>query len=227
MSDDSSLVFLGVNDAGMRVYEWLCDRDGVSVHSLLTTKDQLETIRDVRPDYIVSCGFRHIVPEDILEIPTAGCFNLHPAYLPYNRGANPNVWSIVDGTPAGVTLHHMDENIDTGSIVGRRRVETDFSDTGRDLHERLEDAQVELFRDLWPVIESGEETISEQSGDEGTYHRTADFEALCELDPDENVQVKSFLDRLRALTFSPYDNAYIDIDGERYYIEIDISRAGE
>ena len=37
--------------------------------------------------------------------------------------------------------------------------------------------------------------------------------------------VEEFLDRLRALTFPPHDNAYVEIDGERYYVEIDIERA--
>nr|WOY07685.1 formyltransferase family protein [Halobacterium salinarum] len=101
MSDDIEIVFLGVNDAGMRVYEWLCDREETVVHSLLTTRSQLSLVADVEPEYLISCGYRHIVPEQILEIPSENCLNLHPAYLPHNRGANPNVWSIVDGTPAG------------------------------------------------------------------------------------------------------------------------------
>lgn len=224
MTDEIDVVFLGVNDAGMRVYEWLCDREEAFVHALLTTKDQLRVVRDVEPDYVVSCGYRHIVPEEILDVPSEGCLNLHPAYLPYNRGANPNVWSIVDGTPAGVTLHYMDAGLDTGDVVARRRVETDFADTGKSLYERLEDAQVALFKETWPGIESGDETVTEQPED-GTYHRTDDFEDLCELDPTAEVEVKEFLDRLRALTFPPHQNAYVDVDGQRYYVEVDIKRA--
>lgn len=224
MSEDIEIVFLGINDAGMRVYEWLCDRDETFVHSLLTTKEQLRTIEDVQPEYIISCGYRHIVPESILEIPKGGCLNLHPAYLPYNRGANPNVWSIVDGTPAGVTLHYMNAEIDTGDIIAQRRVETDFADTGKDLYERLEDAQVELFQEAWPNIINGTASSTTQSTDSGTYHRTEEFKELCRLDPDEQVRIKDFLDRLRALTFPSYKNAEIEIDGETYYIELDITK---
>lgn len=224
MSTDIEIIFLGVNDAGMRVYEWLCDREGVFVHSLLTTESQLDIVEDVEPDYLVACGYQHIVPEHVLGVPGEGCLNLHPAYLPCNRGANPNVWSIVEGTPAGVTLHYMDAGIDTGDIIARRKVETYFSDTGKDLHERLEDAQVDLFQSVWPDIVAGEISPTEQDSDAGTYHRTSDFEELCQLDPTENVQVKEFLDRLRALTFPPYDNARIEIDGETYYVEIDIEK---
>lgn len=194
------------------------------MHSILTTKDQLRIIKNVEPDYIVSCGYQHIVPESILTIPTKGCLNLHPAYLPYNRGANPNVWSIIEGTPAGVTLHYMDPGIDTGDIVARRKVETAFSDSGKDLHKRLEDAQLELFRDVWSDILSDNISVVEQDENQGTYHQTSEFETLCELNPDEEVRVKEFLDRLRALTFPPYNNAKIEIDDETYCVEVDITR---
>jgi len=224
MSEQVDIVFLGINDAGMRVYEWLCDREEVFVHSLLTTEDQLQVIREIQPDYVVSCGYRHIVPEEVLDVPDEGCLNLHPAYLPYNRGANPNVWSIVQGTPAGVTLHWMDASLDTGDIIARQKVETDFSDTGKDLYEKLEDAQVALFQDVWPDIVAGELYEIEQNEDAGTYHRTSDFEELCELDPNEEVRIKDFLDRLRGLTFPPYDNAKIEVDGDTYYVEVNISK---
>ncbi|MDL0119329.1 formyltransferase family protein [Halobacterium salinarum] len=224
MGENIDVVFLGVNDAGMRVYDWLCERSGVFVHSLLTTKEQLKMIEDIQPDFVISCGYPHIVPKKILDIPDEGCLNLHPAYLPYNRGANPNVWSIVEGTPAGVTLHWMDSGIDTGDIIARRTVETGFTDTGRDLHERLEEAQVKLFQEIWPDVVSGNVPEIKQSEEKGTYHRTEEFEEICQLDPDETVCIKNFLDRLRALTFPPYDNAEIEIEGETYYVEVDITK---
>jgi methionyl-tRNA formyltransferase len=224
MSEDIEVIFLGVNDAGMRVYDWLCDQSDVFVRALLTTREQLTVIEDTTPDLVVSCGFRYIVPEHVLSIPDMGCLNLHPAYLPYNRGANPNVWSIVEGTPAGVTLHYMDSTLDTGDIVARSEVATDFADTGKDLHERLEDAQVDLFKNTWPDIIDNDIEPIEQHEDSGTYHRTDEFDSLCELDPEATVQVKQFLDRLRALTFSPYDNASIQVNGETYYVDVDIRK---
>lgn len=224
MSNQIDIVFLGINDAGMQIYEWLCNRKSVFVHSLFTTKDQLQLIKNIQPDYVVSCGYRHIVPEDILNVPTEGCLNLHSAYLPYNRGANPNVWSIVEDTPAGVTLHWMDPDLDTGNIIARKKVEAEFSDSGKELYKKLKDSQVALFQEVWPEIVDGKIDEIEQDENAGTHHRTEDFEELCQLDPDKEVRVKDFLDRLRALTFPPYDNAKIEVDGETYYVEIDISK---
>jgi methionyl-tRNA formyltransferase len=221
------LVFLGLNDVGVRIYEWLCDRDDADVAALLTERTQLDVIREVAPDIVVSVGFDHLVPGDVLDIPEQGCVNLHPSYLPYNRGKSPNVWSIVEGTPAGVTLHYMDEEFDTGRTIARREIRTSFADTGKDLHRRLEDAQFDLFTDVWPDLVAGDIDSTPQTEGEGTYHTLEDFRRLCEIDPDEEVRAKEFLDRLRALTFPPFDNATVTVDGERYHVDVDIRPADE
>lgn len=221
------VVFLGVNDIGMRIYEWLCDRDGVRVSALLTTEEQLDLVTQLEPDLVVSVGYDYLVPADVLSVPSDGCINLHPSVLPHNRGKSPNVWSIVEDTPAGVTMHYMDEQFDTGDIIARREVETDFADTGKTLHERLERAQFDLFTDLWPQIEAGDvETTSQPTG-HGRYHSVDDFRELCEIDPQATYEAKEFLDVLRALTFPSFDNAYLELEGERYYVDVTIRHESE
>ncbi|GAA0547327.1 formyltransferase family protein [Halorubrum ejinorense] len=221
----TDIVFLGVNDVGMRIYEWLCQRDSVDVKAMLTEPDQLDIIHQIVPEFIVSVGFDHLVPPEILSLPTEDSVNLHPSYLPYNRGKSPNVWPLIEGTPAGVTLHSMDTEFDTGDIIAQKRVETEFSDTGKILHQRLEDAQFELFTQTWPEIESNNIEYASQDDSAGSYHAKDDFVELCELNADEELPVKTLLDRLRALTFPPFDNAYVDVDGERYYVDIEIRKA--
>lgn len=221
------IVFLGVNDIGMRIYDWLCQRDSVNVTALLTEPEQLDIIYKTSPDLIVSVGFDHLVPSEILEVPSEGAVNLHPSYLPYNRGKSPNVWPLIEDTPAGVTLHRMDSEFDTGAIIAQQQVETKFSDTGKTFHKRLEDAQFELFTEIWPEVESGRVEYTPQDDTAGSYHSKADFVELCELDPEQEFSVKTLLDRLRALTFPPFDNAYLEIDGERYYIDIEIRHADD
>lgn len=221
------LVFLGANNAGFAIYEWLCDRAGVTVHAMVTRPDQLSLVGDVEPDLVVAAGFDHVVPPDVLAVPDRGCLNVHPGLLPDARGYNPNVWSIVEDLPAGASIHWMDEGIDTGDLVATREVPVSFADTGKDLYERLEAACYELFVDTWPAIEDGDVAATEQGDADASYHEQADFEDLCALDPDAEYTVRDLLDRLRALTFPPFDNAHLEVDGERYYVEVDITPADE
>lgn len=218
------LMFLGINDVGERVYDWLTDEaEGADVLALLTEPEQLRLIHDIEPDLLVSAGFRHLVPADILDVPEMGAVNLHLSYLPYNRGMNPNVWSIVEKAPAGVSIHYMTPAFDEGPILDKRRVPVYPYDDGRDVYDRLVDAQVEQFKEVWPSLVAGELDVVEQSSEEGSYHSKEEFIELWEIDREERVTAGTLIDRLRALTFPPFKNAYFEEDGERYYVEIEIT----
>lgn len=218
-----TVVFLGLNDIGKRIYDWLTERDDTRVLALLTEKSQLDAIRFLEPSLIISAGFRHIVPSDILDIPEYGAVNFHKAYLPYNRGANPNVWSIMDDAPAGVTLHYMTPEMDAGPIIDRREVQVRPDDTGLSLYERLEQKQFDQFTDCWQAIRDDDVSTTVQEHDTGTSHRKEDFVELWQIDRDERARAGDLLDRLRALTFPPFKNAYFEEDGDRYYVDVTIT----
>lgn len=221
------LAFLGINDVGERIYDWLTERNDVEVQGIFTEPEQLNTVKQTKPDLILAVGYRHIVPENILNIPELGAVNLHKSYLPYNRGANPNVWSIMEDNPAGTSIHYMTPDVDQGPIIDRQKVAANPDDDARDLYERLEDAQVEQFKRMWESIRDGDvETIEQDSG-EGTYHYKEEFVDLWEIDLDKQVRVGDFIDRLRALTFPPYDNAYFEMDGKKYHVEVSIEAESE
>lgn len=221
------IVFLGLNDIGERIYDWLTDRDDATVLALATERDQLSLVDHLEPDLLISAGFRHIVPEEVLSVPDRGAVNVHKSFLPYNRGANPNVWSIVDDTPAGVSIHYMTPDVDAGPLIDRREVPIEPDDDARDLYERLEDVQIDQFADVWPAIRDGTAETTEQDPDAGSYHYKREFVDLWELDRDAEVRVGDFLDRLRALTFPPYRNAYFETDGRRYHVEVSITPADD
>ena len=222
-----TVALLGYNRAGLEIYKWLVGRKDVDVIGLFTTNEQLETITKLDIDFIVSAGYDHRIPEHIIDHPHEACINVHPSYLPYNRGKDPNVWSIVEGTPAGVSIHLVEPDLDTGPVIAQMRVPTDFSDTGLDLHQRLEDAQIECFKQAWPDIKPGEFEVDPQSETDATSHTRSDLHDLCRLHPNDEYTVKELLDILRALTHPPYENAHIEVDGDRYYIDVSLHRAAE
>ena len=69
---------------------------------------KLENITDF--DFIVSYGYRYIIKKNIIDYFHKRIINLHISYLPYNRGADPNLWSILEDTPSGVTIHYIDDD---------------------------------------------------------------------------------------------------------------------
>jgi methionyl-tRNA formyltransferase len=219
-------VFLGMNDAGEKVYNWLNSRDDVKVRALLTEKDQLSLIKEIEPEIVISSGFEHKVPEEIIEVPEMGIVNLHPSFLPYNRGSHPNVWSIIDDTPAGVSIHYMVEEIDEGPIIDRKEVRVEPSDTAGKLYSRLQNEMFELFKENWLDIKEGVEG-EEQNTETGSTNYEKDLEKASELDLDRKVNAEKFLKKLRGLTWKPYKNAYFEKYGEKYFVEVEITPESE
>ena len=220
------IVFLGLNDIGELIYNWLTEREDATVRALLTEPEQLDIVEELQPDLVIAGGFRSIVSKDVLAVPDRGAINLHKSYLPHNRGANPNVWSIIKDTQAGVSLHYMTPEVDAGPIIDRREVPVHPDDDARNLYERLEAEQFEQFREVWPNIRDNTVNTVEQDPDAGSYHYKQEFVDMWELDREAEANIGELLDRLRALTFEPYKNAYFEVDGRRYWVEVSITPEG-
>lgn len=124
-------------------------------------------------DFIISYGYQHILKEDVLDKFSNKAINLHISLLPWNRGADPNLWSFLEDTPKGVTIHYLDYGIDTGDILAQQEVNYVPEDTLRTSYERLSKTIEELFRRVWPNIRSGKQkSIPQLKG--GSYHRLND-----------------------------------------------------
>lgn len=184
--------------------------------------NDLETIKQIKtlqPDVLVSVMFGYILKQEILSVPKYGAVNLHPAYLPFNRGAHPNVWSIVEGTPAGVTLHTIDEGVDTGKILAQEKMKVQSTDTGRSLYGKLEQAAYELFIKTWPKLVKGELAAKSQKPG-GSEHRVKDLHKLDEIDLDKKYTGRELINMLRARTFPPYKGAYFKAGGEKILVRV-------
>lgn len=190
--------------------------------SLLRQPEVLQKIKELQPDIGLSVYFGYILRSEFLNIFPMGVINLHPAYLPYNRGAYPNVWSIVEGTPAGVTLHYVDEGVDTGDIIAQRKLPIEPFDTGETLYRKLEHACLELFKDIWPLIRDGKAPRIPQSKDQGTYHRVKDVERIDQIDLNRAYTARELIDIIRARTFPPHLGAYFIHNGRKIYLRLQL-----
>lgn len=147
-------------------------------HVIEATGDRWETgeLRD-HFDWVISYGHRELIREPWLTRYKDHLVNLHIGYLPWNRGAHPNVWAWADGSPHGVTIHHIDKGLDTGDIINRQKIEMSPDDTLASSYSKLREAMVELFALTWPMIRSGKAPRVPQIG-KGSYHRAAEFELI-------------------------------------------------
>jgi methionyl-tRNA formyltransferase len=118
--------------------------------------NHIHYIKDLNPDLIVVCGYKYIIPSEIFNIPRFRTINIHPSYLPNYRGQHVINWVIVNGeNETGVTIHFVDEGIDTGDIIVQKKVPVLFKDSASTLHDRIYDEACELLKYVLNNISSG------------------------------------------------------------------------
>ncbi|MEW9702562.1 formyltransferase family protein [Paenibacillus sp. SI8] len=141
----------------------------------------LLTLEQNNIDFLISYRYRSILKKEILDRFVYKAINLHTSYLPWNRGADPNIWSFLHNTLKGVTIHYLDSGIDTGDIIAQKTVEYMPSDTLKTSYNRLI-AEIEaLFLEIWPDVRCGNIVAVSQPIAGGTYHKKVDKEPYLHL----------------------------------------------
>lgn len=176
-------------------------------------------------DLFISLHCKQLFPKELVN--NHRCLNVHPGLNPYNRGWFPQVFSIINKKPIGVTIHEMDEELDHGPIILQKPLKIYSYDTSYDVYRRIQQTEIELIKDnLSMLVHNNYTKVIMQN--EGNINYKSDFDKLCMIDLDELVTYGQVIDLLRATTFQKYNNAYFyDEDGCRIYISINLKKVEE
>ena len=185
--------------------------------------ENLEIIKNINPDYIISILFPYIYKTPIFDHVKIGILNLHPSYLPYNRGWHSCSWCILEGTKIGATLHWIDEGIDTGNLCIQKELNIEPHYTANDIYHKIKDIELDIFKDALSKIMNNTLESKEQSKD-FTEHFKDDLIEVQKINLDENINCEIFIDKLRALTTNDIkEGAYFIKNNKKYYINIKIT----
>ena len=89
-----------------------------ATHRNVNAEDFVDRVRAWAPDVNVSMSFDQILKRPILDVAEGGFINCHAGGLPFYRGRNVLNWALINGAEKiGVTVHYVDEGIDTGDII--------------------------------------------------------------------------------------------------------------
>ena len=130
---------------------------GLKVLQPVSLKDEdfINELKEINADIFCIVAFR-ILPTAVFTLPKIASFNVHTSLLPKFRGAAPINWAIIKGEmKSGVTSFILDENIDTGNIVGTREVTIGDSMTAGELHDELMPLAADLAVDTCEQLLSG------------------------------------------------------------------------
>ena len=173
-------------------------------------------------DLFLSLHSKQLFPQALVE--NHLCINVHPGLNPHNRGWCPQVFSILNGLPAGVTIHKMDAELDHGPILWQEEIPLYAHDTSQDIYIRILRKEIEMLEAHLGDLLAGNYTLTPMES-EGNINYKADFDALCPIALDDPATYGAVIDRLRALTHEPYQNAYfVDADGKKVYVGITLRK---
>ena len=106
----------------------------------------LANINHFKPDLVVLAGFMKILPANFVSALTPNLINTHPSLLPAFPGAHAVRDALAAGAQvSGVTIHVVDEGVDTGPHIAQASVPVLAEDSEYDLHERIKVVERELL----------------------------------------------------------------------------------
>ena len=104
----------------------------------LKDEDELARFRALAPDLAVVVAYGMILPQDWLNVPPMGCWNIHASLLPRWRGAAPIQRAIMAGdSETGVAVMQMQAGLDTGDVLLEKPLAIADDDTAQSLHDKL------------------------------------------------------------------------------------------
>jgi methionyl-tRNA formyltransferase len=186
---------------------------GIPVMQPATLKDadvvaQLEALE---PDIMIVAAYGLILPQNVLDIPTKGCLNVHASLLPAWRGAAPIQAAILAGDArTGISLMAMTAGLDCGPVYIDEAIEIGPDESAGELHDRLAELGGGLLAANLDAILEGRLEAVEQDESLASYAgkiRTADAKL------DFSKPATDLERQVRA--FNPVPGAWFMLDGER------------
>lgn len=176
---------------------------------------ELEELRKVEPELILSFYYRAMIPKEALDMPRLGAYNIHGALLPRYRGRACVNWAVLNGeTETGATLHVMTEFADRGDIIAQKSVPILFEDTAHDVFLKVADASRDILAESLKSLESGTAERTPQDEAAATKfgrRRPQDGEI------DWNKSAIDIYNLIRAVTH-PFPGAFTHWNGNKVYI---------
>jgi len=175
-------------------------------------------------DIIILAWWPTIIKSKAINSVNIGWVNLHHSFLPYGRGKHGYIWSIVEDSPFGVTIHFIDDGIDTGPILFQKSIPITIEDTGQSLYKKGVEEVINLFKTKYSDIVSLNFTPEKQDNGSPTFHYAYEIYNETKIDLNKKYKAIDIINLIRARTFWDGPSAIINHNGSDYHIRLEIEK---
>jgi methionyl-tRNA formyltransferase len=204
----------------------LCNDYHIKVIEKISGNDEffVSHLNDQNVDIVVLAWWPSIIKAASIKSVNIGWINLHPTLLPYGRGKHGYYWSIVEDSPFGVSIHLIDEGVDTGPVLFQKEIDVSFNDTGQSLYQKGVDEVISLFKEKYMDIVSLNFTPVKQNEETATFHFAKELEEKAKLDLNQEYKALDLINIIRARTFLNGPSLRANKDGCDYYLRLQIEK---
>ena len=112
-------------------------------------REMANWLREQAVQLVVCAGYMHLLTSAFLDSFPSRVINVHPSLLPLFPGMNAVEDALAAGVATtGVTVHYVDEGVDTGTVIEQREVPLVAGDTPHTLQERLHEVEHRLLPEV-------------------------------------------------------------------------------
>ena len=203
-------------------------------HPKINTVEFFDLVEKYNCDLFVSMSFNQIFKKMLIDLPLIGIINCHAGKLPFYRGRNILNWALInDEKEFGITVHFVDEGIDTGDILLQRTYGIDDTDDYSTLLVRAHHECGSILYDAIKLLQAGTFKIVKQldvdsmgsyctarvSGDENLNWRQTSREvfnfvrAICRPGPEARTYLNGIEVKINKVSFLSKATSYKGIPG--------------
>ncbi|MFC1942195.1 methionyl-tRNA formyltransferase [Chloroflexota bacterium] len=162
---------------------------------------------------MLSTFYQGILSEEVINL---GVVNIHGAILPEWRGAGTLNWAIIKGsTKGGITIHYMDETIDSGDIIDIIEYPINYEDDVKIIQQRMFEKTIELLDRCWEPLLNGQIEPKKQDHSLARYYRARTTEDNHVRWSDNAFEIRNLI---RGLV-EPFPGAFCYLEGEKVIID--------
>ncbi|PCJ87614.1 MAG: hypothetical protein COA54_04770 [Thiotrichaceae bacterium] len=149
----------------------LANQESVQVVDLSQSIDTIvQQCKRLSIDIILMSCYGKRLPTQIVNLPTQGCYNLHPSLLPDYRGPEPVFWQMKAAATIGVSWHKVVYDFDAGDICNQKKVMPDDGASYVEINQQLAEAGAGLMLDLLADCSSNKLSVIEQDAKLSRYY---------------------------------------------------------
>ncbi len=141
----------------------------------IRTEENAKSLKDLKPDLMITAAFGQILSRENLESAPLGCINVHGSLLPKYRGSSPIQWAVINGEKTtGITTMYTDIGVDCGDVILKKEISIGENETAGELFDRLAILGAETLLETLKLVEAGKVQRTPQNENEATHYPMLD-----------------------------------------------------